>query len=187
MSASACLILKKHSALTSLWSILLVKHKRSTIRWFFDKQKVRMPCVFSGFKTVADFFLNSDTFKNAGTEPNYPRFPQCASLEQGSVEFYACVVRFAARSAYHPCGTCRMGSRNDSRSVVDSNLRWVKAKLFMIKHRGSWFTEENAAGACHEIFFVFYQNEVKYHGKQQTSLIYLSFFATNQNRTEKKQ
>ncbi|OQV24273.1 Glucose dehydrogenase (FAD,quinone) [Hypsibius exemplaris] len=81
-----------------------------------------------GFKVVADFFINSPTFQRVGASPNYPRFEQCAALEQGSEEFYACVVRFAGRSAYHPVGTCRMGGVGDRRSVVDPQLRVIGIK-----------------------------------------------------------
>ena len=34
-------------------------------------------------------------------------------------------VRDHAESAYHPCGTCRMGSRNDELAVVDSECRVI--------------------------------------------------------------
>ncbi|MGY8862790.1 MAG: GMC oxidoreductase, partial [Pseudomonadales bacterium] len=32
-------------------------------------------------------------------------------------------IRDDAASAYHPCGTCKMGNENDPMAVVDSNLR----------------------------------------------------------------
>ena len=32
-------------------------------------------------------------------------------------------IREDAASAYHPCGTCKMGSEQDSMAVVDSQLR----------------------------------------------------------------
>ncbi|GAU93420.1 hypothetical protein RvY_05365 [Ramazzottius varieornatus] len=76
-----------------------------------------------GFKFVADFFLQSEEFKKVGITPNFPSFPVCAALPAGSEEYYECIIRYAARSAYHPVGTCKMGKSSDASTVVDSSLR----------------------------------------------------------------
>lgn len=50
--------------------------------------------------------------------------PPCSHLEFRSFVYWECYVRYLTVSAYHPVGTCRMGSVTDPSSVVDHTLRY---------------------------------------------------------------
>ena len=70
-----------------------------------------------------------DEFKGEEIQPN----SSCQSDEELN-EF----IRLNVESAYHPCGTCKMGNKNDDSAVVDSeckvigvnNLRVVDSSIF---------------------------------------------------------
>ena len=49
--------------------------------------------------------------------------PGCEIYKIWSDEYLACMARTYTLTIYHPVGTARMGSPNDPRSVVDSQLR----------------------------------------------------------------
>lgn len=49
--------------------------------------------------------------------------PSCAYLQFRSSAYWECYARHVTISAYHIGGTCRMGSRSDSSTVVDYTLR----------------------------------------------------------------
>ena len=38
-------------------------------------------------------------------------------------DYYKCVVQNNVGTVYHPVGTCKMGSKNDTMAVVDSELK----------------------------------------------------------------
>ena len=43
----------------------------------------------------------------------------------GTRKYWRCHIRHLPLTIYHQCGTCRMGPRRDSRSVVDPRLRVI--------------------------------------------------------------
>ncbi|XKL64309.1 hypothetical protein PGB90_004395 [Kerria lacca] len=47
---------------------------------------------------------------------------ECANFTENSDVYYECYVRNLVTTVYHPVGTCKMGPKNDSNSVVDSDL-----------------------------------------------------------------
>jgi choline dehydrogenase-like flavoprotein len=49
--------------------------------------------------------------------------PGCERYKLYSDEYLACVARTFTATLYHPAGTCRMGRKDDPRTVVDSKLR----------------------------------------------------------------
>ncbi|KAJ8872639.1 hypothetical protein PR048_026247 [Dryococelus australis] len=55
-------------------------------------------------------------------EVSTSKIPGCPG-EHGSDEYWACAVRQAATTTYHPVGTCKMGPASDKAAVVDPRLR----------------------------------------------------------------
>ena len=51
--------------------------------------------------------------------------PGCNELKFDSDDYWDCAVRMYASTLYHPSGTCKMGSRNDSTAVVDPRLKVI--------------------------------------------------------------
>lgn len=52
-------------------------------------------------------------------------FPKCEGLEGNEDEYFGCIAKQVVNTFWHSAGTARMGSRNDSRSVVDPELRVI--------------------------------------------------------------
>ena len=56
----------------------------------------------------------------------------CEHYKQWSDPYLACVARTLTHTIYHPVGTCRMGARDDPRSVVDPELRVIGVKRLRV-------------------------------------------------------
>ena len=65
---------------------------------------------------------NTTAFRNIGTSQRSLEHPAC-DHDNDSDEFWECIIRQMAQTEYHPVGTCRMGSTDDPRAVVDPRLR----------------------------------------------------------------
>lgn len=50
-------------------------------------------------------------------------FPGCEEHEGNRYDYLSCMVKSLTNTFWHPCGTCKMGSTNDSMAVVDPELR----------------------------------------------------------------
>ena len=68
--------------------------------------------------------LTREIFAQKAFEPFVKHEIQPGDEAQSDAELDA-VIREHAESAYHPCGTCRMGRANDERAVVDPECRVI--------------------------------------------------------------
>lgn len=77
---------------------------------------------FSAIK-LALRVLDTPFFQRLGTRVHVPNIKECNHFLQDYLDddFAECVLRIAAITSYHPGGTCKMETQNDS--VVDVNLR----------------------------------------------------------------
>ena len=74
---------------------------------------------------------NSLYFRKAGVKQRTAHF--CKHLELWSEEYYKCIALNYGFTAYHPVGTCKMGSEKDPMTVVDNHLKVINiAKLRII-------------------------------------------------------
>jgi choline dehydrogenase-like flavoprotein len=62
-------------------------------------------------------------YRQLGSELFQTIFPGCEIYKTWSDPYLACAARVYTSTIYHPVGTCRMGARDDPRSVVDPELR----------------------------------------------------------------
>ncbi|KAF5272020.1 hypothetical protein FQR65_LT05001 [Abscondita terminalis] len=66
--------------------------------------------------------------KTKAFEPHKPELvdvnlPNCKRFEFDSDDYWRCAIKNIATTVYHPSGTCKMGTEEDSTAVVDSRLR----------------------------------------------------------------
>lgn len=67
----------------------------------------------------------SPAYKQLDTKIFKTFYPGCEIYRIWSDEYLACVARVNTQTVYEPVGTCRMGAREDPRSVVDPELRVI--------------------------------------------------------------
>ncbi|XP_067133163.1 glucose dehydrogenase [FAD, quinone]-like [Centruroides vittatus] len=75
-----------------------------------------------GTKICLDLFSTS-AMKKIGTKPVDAAVPGCEKYEKFSDDYLACALRINTQTSYHPMGTCKMGSSDDLKAVVDPNLK----------------------------------------------------------------
>ncbi|XP_011704106.1 PREDICTED: glucose dehydrogenase [FAD, quinone]-like, partial [Wasmannia auropunctata] len=50
---------------------------------------------------------------------------ECDNYENDSDAYWECMIRLLSSTAYHACGTCKMGPRGDPTAVVDPRLKVI--------------------------------------------------------------
>lgn len=66
---------------------------------------------------------NTTAMKRIGSKVYKQPLPGCENHEFDSKSYWECYVRHVTITAYHPVGTCKMGSSDDKTTVVDHYLR----------------------------------------------------------------
>lgn len=78
-----------------------------------------------------ELFFKSEVMEQFGAKMNDLLFPGCEQFEFKSDKYWECYVRHLTISSFHPVGTCKMGSGDDS--VVDFNFQLKGAnKLYVV-------------------------------------------------------
>ena len=65
----------------------------------------------------------TEGFKSIGARFWNRHHPGCKDYEYRSNDYWRCYIRHNTLTVYHPTTTCKMGSKNDPSTVVDSKLR----------------------------------------------------------------
>ena len=65
----------------------------------------------------------TEAFKTAGAKPLEVHHPGCKNYKYRSDDYWRCYIRHNTLTVYHPTTTCKMGSKDDPSTVVDSELR----------------------------------------------------------------
>lgn len=78
---------------------------------------------YAGAKFSADL-LNTEAFARVGVSYAATPIDACKDKDASSLNYWRCVVTVNTASMGHPVGTCRMGAKNRSDTVVDHKLRY---------------------------------------------------------------
>ncbi|XP_070535713.1 ecdysone oxidase-like [Ptychodera flava] len=65
---------------------------------------------------------NTKAFKDYGITPSHLKFDNCPH-EFDSDKYWEHYIRHLTLTAWHVCGTCKMGAKDDQTTVVDPSLR----------------------------------------------------------------
>ena len=65
----------------------------------------------------------TDMFKMLGAQPTDRQVQECTKYGFFTDDYIECHIRHVTLTAYHPCGTCKMGKVSDPTTVVDPQLR----------------------------------------------------------------
>jgi len=57
-----------------------------------------------------------------GARLNDIPLPGCGSFPFDSKRYWECYIRHLTLTSYHPVGTCKMGPKSDTATVVNSDL-----------------------------------------------------------------
>jgi choline dehydrogenase len=79
--------------------------------------------VIDGCNFVAKNLSNTKTFKDVGVTLDTTPLPNCAHLQFGTDDYWACLARNYTLTLHHFSGTCKMGPDGDPTAVLDSQLR----------------------------------------------------------------
>lgn len=77
--------------------------------------------------------VNTNPMKELGATFNTKVYPGCKHLKYDTPDYWECYVRHLTITAYHPVGTCKMGSAKGGLTVVDYNFAVKNTnKLFVV-------------------------------------------------------
>jgi choline dehydrogenase len=79
--------------------------------------------IIDGCNFIAKNLSNTKVFKDAGISLDTTPLADCAHLEFGTDDYWACLARNYTQTLHHFSGTCKMGPDSDPAAVVDSQLR----------------------------------------------------------------
>ena len=71
---------------------------------------------------VLQSIIDSASMQRLGSEINPKPLPGCETHKFDSDNYWECYIRHITLTMYHPIGTCRLGDRNDSHTVVTSDF-----------------------------------------------------------------
>ncbi|XP_049952888.1 neither inactivation nor afterpotential protein G-like isoform X2 [Schistocerca serialis cubense] len=83
-----------------------------------------IPCMIKAIN-LAEKLVRTKAFQKLGAQLHLPVLSECRNLipDVRDLLYLECIIRTAAVTAYHPGGTCKMGSLQDNSTVVDNLLR----------------------------------------------------------------
>ncbi|XP_049783678.1 neither inactivation nor afterpotential protein G-like isoform X2 [Schistocerca cancellata] len=83
-----------------------------------------IPCMIKAIN-LAEKLVRTKAFQKLGAQLHLPVLSECSNLipDVRDLLYLECIIRTAAVTAYHPGGTCKMGSLQDNSTVVDNLLR----------------------------------------------------------------
>ena len=68
-------------------------------------------------------FVETPSMKSLGASLDQFKLSLCSQHEFRSDDYWECFIRHLAKTSFHPCCTCKMGSETDPTAVVDTDLR----------------------------------------------------------------
>ncbi|XP_050316274.1 glucose dehydrogenase [FAD, quinone]-like isoform X2 [Anthonomus grandis grandis] len=78
--------------------------------------------LLNGIKIIQRL-VKTKEFQELGAEFNNLVLPECAMNKFNTKSYWECYIRHLTITAYHPVGTCKMGSRDDESAVVDFDFK----------------------------------------------------------------
>lgn len=90
--------------------------------YFTDPDNQDIDTMVEGIKEIIRISRSPAMQSVGSTLSNIP-LPGCDDKVIGSDEYWRCTVRYLTATLHHQIATCKMGPRNDSEAIVDSNLR----------------------------------------------------------------
>ncbi|XP_049806506.1 neither inactivation nor afterpotential protein G-like isoform X1 [Schistocerca nitens] len=83
-----------------------------------------IPCMIKAIN-LAEKLVRTKAFQKLGAQLHLPVLSECRNLipDVRDLLYLECIIRTAAVTAYHPGGTCKMGSLQNNSTVVDNLLR----------------------------------------------------------------
>ncbi|XP_049847200.1 neither inactivation nor afterpotential protein G-like isoform X2 [Schistocerca gregaria] len=83
-----------------------------------------IPCMIKAIN-LAEKLVRTKAFQKLGAQLHLPVLSECSNLipDVRDLLYLECIIRTSAVTAYHPGGTCKMGSLQDNSTVVDNLLR----------------------------------------------------------------
>jgi len=75
-------------------------------------------------KVIVNLYEKTNAWQKYGAKLIDTPFPGCEGAKRvGEDAYYKCYLQYMSGTTWHPCGTARMGRKDDPKAVLDSKLR----------------------------------------------------------------
>ena len=91
------------------------------VKNIYDSKHFKYDFLYINYQMTQFYMISLSVLRNAKVEPLIS--PLCKSHKPWSEEYFRCVVQNNVMTVYHPVGTCKMGSVNDTMAVVNASLK----------------------------------------------------------------